>query len=185
MCHAHARPCLSTGWALNRRFGRTSETAAVLAQGGGVHVFAIGDPHVFWCMYLRSPEVMGVKGTRHGTPTPNVHAAPAQCTRGAQPLPRSARALLEGRGGQRSSFNSTRRHVHNHNTPPTRVPNRQGLPPTDFTARPNRFVTALSLPPERPPLQANPSDSECSDSALRPPRCLFGPPSPCRGSVVP
>ena len=28
-------------------------------------------------------------------------------------------------------------------------------PPTDFTARPNRVVTALSLPPERPPLQAN------------------------------
>ena len=35
MCHAHARPCLSTGWALNRRFGLTSGTAAVLAQGGG------------------------------------------------------------------------------------------------------------------------------------------------------
>ena len=31
--------------------------------------------------------------------------------------------------------------------------------PTDFTARPNRFVTALSLPPERPPLQANPCPS--------------------------
>ena len=29
-------------------------------------------------------------------------------------------------------------------------------PPTDFTVRPNRFVTALSWPPERPPLQANP-----------------------------
>ena len=35
MCHAHARPCLSTGWALNRRFGLTFGTAAVLAQGGG------------------------------------------------------------------------------------------------------------------------------------------------------
>ena len=34
-CHAHARPCPSTGWALNRRFGLTSGTAAVLAQGGG------------------------------------------------------------------------------------------------------------------------------------------------------
>ena len=34
-CHSHARPCLSTGWALNRRFGLTSGTAAVLAQGGG------------------------------------------------------------------------------------------------------------------------------------------------------
>ena len=35
MCHAHAQPCLSTGWALNRRFGLTAGTAAVLAQGGG------------------------------------------------------------------------------------------------------------------------------------------------------
>ena len=35
MCHAHARPCLSAGWALNRRFGLTAGTAAVLAQGGG------------------------------------------------------------------------------------------------------------------------------------------------------
>ena len=35
MCHAHAGPCLSTGWTLNRRFGLTSGTAAVLAQGGG------------------------------------------------------------------------------------------------------------------------------------------------------
>ena len=35
VCCAHAQPCLSTGWALNRRFGRTSGTAAVLAQGGG------------------------------------------------------------------------------------------------------------------------------------------------------
>ena len=35
MCRAHARPCLSTGWALNRRFALTFETAAVLAQGGG------------------------------------------------------------------------------------------------------------------------------------------------------
>ena len=35
MCHAHARPCLSTGWALHHRFGLTSGTAAVLAQGGG------------------------------------------------------------------------------------------------------------------------------------------------------
>ena len=54
------------------------------------------------------------------------------------------------------SFNSTRRHVRSPNTTPTRVPNRQLLPPpTDFTV-PNRFVTALSLPPERPPLQAKP-----------------------------
>ena len=36
MCRAHARPCLSTGWALNRRFDETFGTAAVLAQGGGV-----------------------------------------------------------------------------------------------------------------------------------------------------
>ena len=40
------------------------------------------------------------------------------------------RALLEGRGvppppPPASSFNSTRRHVRNPNTPPTRVPNRQ------------------------------------------------------------
>ena len=35
VCRAHARPCLSTGWALNRRFDQTFGTAAVLAQGGG------------------------------------------------------------------------------------------------------------------------------------------------------
>ena len=35
MCHTHARPCLSTGWALNRRFDLTFGTATVLAQGGG------------------------------------------------------------------------------------------------------------------------------------------------------
>ena len=35
VCRAHARPCLSTGWALNRRFDLTFRTAAVLAQGGG------------------------------------------------------------------------------------------------------------------------------------------------------
>ena len=35
VCRAHARPCLSTGWALNRRFDQTFGTVAVLAQGGG------------------------------------------------------------------------------------------------------------------------------------------------------
>ena len=35
VCRAHARPCLSTGWALNRRFDQLFGTAAVLAQGGG------------------------------------------------------------------------------------------------------------------------------------------------------
>ena len=35
-CCAPARPCLSTGWALNRRFDLTFGTAAVLAQGGGL-----------------------------------------------------------------------------------------------------------------------------------------------------
>ena len=40
--------------------------------------------------------------------------------------------------------------------PPPAFPTASDCPPTDFTARPNRFVTALSLPLERPPLQANP-----------------------------
>ena len=41
--------------------------------------------------------------------------------------------------------------------PHPRFSNRQWLPPpTDFTLRPNRFVTALSWPPERPCLQAHP-----------------------------
>ena len=45
MCHAHARPCLSTGWALKRRFGLTSGTAAVLAQrGGGTQVCTARTP---------------------------------------------------------------------------------------------------------------------------------------------
>ena len=35
VCRAHAQPCLSTGWALNRRFDLTFGTAAVLAQGSG------------------------------------------------------------------------------------------------------------------------------------------------------
>ena len=35
VCRANARPCLSTGWALNRRFDQTFGTAAVLAQAGG------------------------------------------------------------------------------------------------------------------------------------------------------
>ena len=35
VCRAYARPCLSLGWALNRRFDLTFGTAAVLAQGGG------------------------------------------------------------------------------------------------------------------------------------------------------
>ena len=34
-CGAHARPCLSTGCTVNRRFDLTFGTAAVLAQGGG------------------------------------------------------------------------------------------------------------------------------------------------------
>ena len=34
-CRAHAPLCLSTGWALNRRFDVTCGAAAVLAQGGG------------------------------------------------------------------------------------------------------------------------------------------------------
>ena len=36
VCHAHARPYLSTGWALKCRFDLTFGTAAVLVQGGGV-----------------------------------------------------------------------------------------------------------------------------------------------------
>ena len=35
VCRMHARPCLSTGWALNRHFDLTFGNAAVLAQGGG------------------------------------------------------------------------------------------------------------------------------------------------------
>ena len=72
------------------------------------------------------------------------------------------RALLEGGGGgtplpsQRSSYNSTQRHVHNPNTNPPLFQPPMTAPPTDFTVRPNRFVPALSWPPERPPLQANP-----------------------------
>ena len=35
VCHTQARSCLSTGWALNRRFAWFFGTVAVLAQGGG------------------------------------------------------------------------------------------------------------------------------------------------------
>ena len=38
VCCVHARLCRSTGWALNCRFDLTFGTAAVLAQGGGVHI---------------------------------------------------------------------------------------------------------------------------------------------------
>ena len=58
--------------------------------------------------------------------------------------------------------------------PPPAFPTASNCPPaTDFTARPNRFVTALSWPPERPPLQANhspsPSLSLLSSDTLAPP----------------
>ena len=43
-------------------------------------------------------------------------------------------------------------------------------PPTDFTARPNRLVTALSLPPERPPLQANPWTLPLRRGVVGPPK---------------
>ena len=35
VCHTQARPCLSTGWALNRCFAWFFGTVAVLVQGGG------------------------------------------------------------------------------------------------------------------------------------------------------
>ena len=41
VCCAHARSCLSTGWALNRRFDLIFGTAAVLAQGGGVRCLQV------------------------------------------------------------------------------------------------------------------------------------------------
>ena len=39
MCRAHARPCLSTGWVLNRCFHLTFGAAAVLAQGEAAGYF--------------------------------------------------------------------------------------------------------------------------------------------------
>ena len=77
MCHAHARPCLSTGWALNRRFGLTAGTAAVLAQGGGgylgrllaeaahdsaIHKFET--PHVLYDPVIARP-LLTVAGPAH------------------------------------------------------------------------------------------------------------------------
>ena len=40
VCHTHAQPCLSTGWALNRCFAWTFGAAAVLARGGGGGFYA-------------------------------------------------------------------------------------------------------------------------------------------------
>ena len=40
--------------------------------------------------------------------------------------------------------------------PPPAFPTAGDRPPTDFTVRPNRFVTALRSPLERPPVPANP-----------------------------
>ena len=50
-----ARPYLSTGWALNRRFGLISGTAAVLVQGGGV------DELVAWLEELCFPSAIGTR----------------------------------------------------------------------------------------------------------------------------
>ena len=66
------------------------------------------------------------------------------------------RALLE-----RSSFNSTRRHVRNPNTTPTRVPNRQGLPPS-------RLYSAPQPPCDRS--EFAPRASSPSSKALVPPQ---------------
>ena len=49
-------------------------------------------------------------------------------------------------------------------------------PATDFAVRPNRFVTALSLPPERPPLQANPCPRPRTRSFVVSPGAPGGPP---------
>ena len=81
--------------------------------------------------------------------------------RHASPPPPPLGLCLKGGGvppppPQSSAFNSTRRHVRNPNTTHPRFQPPVTAPATDFTARPNRFVTALSLPPDRPPLQANP-----------------------------
>ena len=68
-------------------------------------------------------------------------------------------ALLEGGvppPPQSSAFNSIRRHVRNPNTTHPRFQSPVTAPATDFAARPNRFVTALSLPPERPPSSSKP-----------------------------
>ena len=60
VCHTHGRPCLCTGWALNRRFDLTFGTAAVLAQGGGgVLILRVVrcvtlSPH-FFCGSSRAP----------------------------------------------------------------------------------------------------------------------------------
>ena len=72
MCHAHARPCLSTGWALNRLFGLTSGTAAVLAQRGGGSFFQ----HVARCTRsARNPPLrVLVSAQRVVTPGPFVSA---------------------------------------------------------------------------------------------------------------
>ena len=52
VCHTHARPCLCTGWALNRRFDLTFGTATVLAQGGGGVGGTMGRLSTTECTYL-------------------------------------------------------------------------------------------------------------------------------------
>ena len=64
VCRAHARPCLSTGWALNRRFDQTFGTAAVLAQGGGGRT-KTDHPMIFWILTPVPPPCTWVNTSLH------------------------------------------------------------------------------------------------------------------------
>ena len=92
---------------------------------------------------------------------------------GARPPPR---ALLEwwGEGGAPPAANAPPSTLPEGTSatpipPPPAFLTAGDCPPTDFTARPKRFVTALGLPPEPPPLQANPCPPPPPPARLSPP----------------
>ena len=74
VCHTHARPCLSTGWALNRRFDLTFGTTAMLAQGGG------GVPVLPAASFCQQAATMSTyKFTRCAVASPDAPQKPLVC----------------------------------------------------------------------------------------------------------
>ena len=110
--------------------------------------------------FLVSPGERHKLDNAQWVPREVTHPTPGLCLKGAPPPP-SPKAppstLPEGTSATRIP-------------PPPAFPTASDCPPTDFTARTNRFVTALSLPPERPPLQANPCPIPSNQQL---PSCIF------------
>ena len=87
--------------------------------------------------YPAQPEIRGARLGEHPAPSPR------------------PRALLEGRGAHPSPLNAPPTTLPEGTSatpipPPSTFPTANDCPPTDFTVRPNRFVTALEFVPRGP-----------------------------------